>query len=154
MNQTKQRWTKRQMNQYKATIIVYRNPVLPMPLITHLSSRNDMLDLIRRQRNGTIKTLILKLGATWCGPCRAVDPLIMDACRQTSSLDDVTWVVLDVDEDGNSDVYSYFKKMRQVNGIPAVLVWHLHINQDTIPDRSVTGADEVRLVALFRDIFN
>ena len=120
-------------------------------VIQHLNNREELFTLIRRQRAGQIGQLVVKLGAEWCGPCRVVEPIVreyMELSKQ--SINSVTWCILDVDE--CTDVYSYFKKQRQVNGIPAVLVWNRHDVDYPQPDASVVGSDIPRLHQLLRPV--
>jgi len=89
--------------------------------------------------------IIIKLGATWCGPCKQI-ALIVEAFF-ASSPDNVICADLDVDE--NIDLYAYLKQRRMVNGIPAMLMYKRG-NKSFAPDDMVTGANPSDLDAFFK----
>lgn len=89
--------------------------------------------------------VIIKMGATWCGPCKKIKPVIDGFFA--SSPDNVVCCEIDVDE--CVDLYSYFKSKRMVNGIPVVMCFKKG-NTSYIPDDSVTGADPVALDKFFK----
>jgi thioredoxin 1 len=110
-------------------------------VISHFNSRNDFLRLL--QNNPGL--VIIKLGATWCGPCKRIKP-VLDGFF-ASSPDNV--ICCDIDVDECSDLYTYFKSKKMVNGIPVILLYKKG-NTSYIPDDSVTGADAVELDKFFR----
>jgi len=110
-------------------------------VISQFKSRDEFLRLL--QNNPGL--VVLKLGATWCGPCKRIKP-VLDGFF-ASSPDNV--ICCDIDVDECSDVYVYFKSKRMVNGIPAILLYKRG-NTSYIPDDSVTGADPVELDKFFK----
>ena len=88
--------------------------------------------------------IIIKLGATWCGPCKQVKPAV-EGFFFTSPLD---VVCADIDVDVSFDFYSLLKSKKMVNGIPVVLCYKKG-NITAIPDDSVTGADPTELHRFF-----
>lgn len=105
----------------------YRNEI-----ITEIETRSKFLELL------TINPglIILKLGATWCGPCKKVDPFVEEFFR--TSPENVMCAVIDVDE--CFDLYAHFKAARITNGIPVVMCFYQG-NYTGRPDDSVTGSD-------------
>ena len=89
--------------------------------------------------------IMLKLGASWCGPCKRIKPIV-DAFF-ASSPDTVLCCEIDVDE--NDDLYSYLKSKKMVNGIPVMLCYKQG-NLSFIPDDSITGADPNQMDAFFK----
>lgn len=89
--------------------------------------------------------IILKLGATWCGPCEKIKHVVHGFFA--TSPDNV--VCGDIDVDHSFDFYSFLKSKKMVNGIP-VLLCYKKGNQTYIPDDSVTGADPTELHKFFR----
>jgi thiol-disulfide isomerase/thioredoxin len=110
-------------------------------VITYFQSRGHFLSLLDKNPG----LIIIKLGATWCGPCKRIKPVV-DAFF-ASSPDNVLCCEIDVDE--SFDLYSYFKSKKMVNGVPAILCWKQG-NLSFIPNDSVTGADPSNLDAFFK----
>jgi thiol-disulfide isomerase/thioredoxin len=110
-------------------------------VISQFKSRDEFLRLL--QNNPGL--VVLKLGATWCGPCKRIKP-VLDGFF-ASSPDNV--ICCDIDVDECSDLYIYFKSKKMVNGIPAILLYKRG-NTTYIPDDSVTGADPVELDKFFK----
>lgn len=110
-------------------------------IISFFQSRNDFMRLLEKNPG----LVIIKFGATWCGPCKRIKP-VLDGFFLTSP-DNV--VCCDVDVDESFDLYSYFKSKKMVNGIPVILCYKKG-NVSFIPDDSVTGADPVELDKFFK----
>jgi thiol-disulfide isomerase/thioredoxin len=89
--------------------------------------------------------IIIKLGATWCKPCRDIKP-VLDGFFGTSPN---TVVCCDIDVDQCFHFYSFLKRVRMVNGIPALLLYKKG-NTKYIPDDSLTGADPIELDKFFK----
>jgi thiol-disulfide isomerase/thioredoxin len=88
---------------------------------------------------------IVKLGAEWCGPCKRIEGLV-HSCMDKAPLN-VQCEVIDVDE--SFEIYSFLKKNRVINGIPAILAYYQG-NVKHIPDDSVVGADANQVIAFFQ----
>jgi len=110
-------------------------------IITCFPTRNHFLELLKRNPG----LILIKLGATWCGPCKRIKPVV-DAFF-ASSPDNVLCCEIDVDESG--DFYAFLKSKKMVNGIPVILCYQAG-NTGYIPDDAVTGADPNALDAFFK----
>ena len=110
-------------------------------IISKFGSRNDFLNLL--QKNPGL--IIIKLGASWCGPCKKIAPVVDGFFA--SSPDNV--VCCDVDVDESFDLYAYLKSKKMVNGIPVILCYKKG-NVSFIPDDSVTGASPPELDHFFK----
>ena len=92
--------------------------------------------------------VILKLGATWCGPCKLI------ATQARCLMDDIVKaypdkvVCCDVDVDESFELYAMLKSKKMVSGIPAILCWHKN-NTTFVPDDSVIGANANEINYLF-----
>lgn len=80
--------------------------------------------------------IILKFGADWCGPCRSIKDLLEVKFAQTEN----NIVCCDLNVDENTDLYGFFKKNRQVNGIPAILAFFKG-NLTPFANLSVSGSN-------------
>jgi hypothetical protein len=88
--------------------------------------------------------IVLKLGATWCGPCSKIKDVVH--AFFASSPSDV--VCGDIDVDQSFDFYSFLKSKKMVNGIP-VLLCYKKGNTTFIPDDVITGSDAGELHKFF-----
>ena len=89
--------------------------------------------------------IILKLGASWCGPCKKIEPIVHGFFA--TSPDEV--VCGDIDIDDSFELYALLKNKKMVNGIPVMLCYKKG-NETFIPDDSITGADPAALDAFFK----
>jgi hypothetical protein len=110
-------------------------------IISEIASRDAFFHLLGHNPG----LIILKLGATWCGPCQTIKHIV-HAFFATSP-DSVVCGDIDVDE--SFDFYALLKSKKMVNGIP-VLLCYKKGNATYIPDDSVTGADPAALDAFFK----
>jgi thioredoxin 1 len=110
-------------------------------IICHFNNRHDFIRLLENNPG----LVILKMGATWCGPCKKIKP-VLDGFF-ASSPDNV--VCCDIDVDECADLYSFFKSRKMVNGIPVILAYKKG-NTSYIPDDSITGSDPSQLDQFFR----
>lgn len=101
-------------------------------VITHFENRNEFIKLLENNPG----LVIIKFGATWCGPCKKIEKEVHNFFNYTS--DNV--ICADVDVDESIDLYSFLKSKKMVNGIPVLLCYRKG-NVTYIPDDSVTGAD-------------
>ena len=110
-------------------------------IISGIPSRQELFQLL--QVNPGL--LVIKLGATWCKPCKKIAPALERFFA--SSPDEVLCADLDVDE--CVDLYSFYKSKKMVNGIPVVMCY-VKGNTTFAPDDMITGADHEQLVAFFK----
>ena len=110
-------------------------------IIASFENRNEFLKLL--QVNPGL--IIMKLGATWCGPCKVIAPVVH--AFFASSPQNVICADIDVDE--SFDLYAVLKQKKMVNGIPVILLYKKG-NVSFIPDDSVTGSGPAELDAFFK----
>lgn len=101
-------------------------------VITHIASRSQFHKLLAENPG----QIIVKFGATWCKPCKILEPHVNAFFNQMPN--DVICCALDVDQNG--DVYNYLKSRRMLQGVPAVLCYNKG-NVGFAPDDSIMGAD-------------
>ena len=103
-----------------------------LPIITEIETLKDFSIVL----NNNPGLVIIKLGATWCKPCKKIEPQIhhfmdnLPPCMQG--------VILDVDD--NFELYAFFQKKKVTAGIPAILCYKKG-QTDHIPCDSVLGTD-------------
>ena len=114
---------------------------LTKQIISVFETREVFLNLLKANPG----LVIVKLGATWCGPCKKIAHIV--EAFFASSPPNVICADIDVDE--SIDLYSYLKHKKMVNGIPVILMYKRG-NVSFAPDDSVTGADPNQLDAFFK----
>lgn len=110
-------------------------------IISAIPNRDAFFHLLQNNTG----LIVIKLGATWCGPCHAIQNVV-HAFFATSPQQ---VICADIDVDESFDFYSFLKSRKMVNGIP-VLLCYKKGNVSFIPDDIVTGADPAGLDAFFR----
>ena len=110
-------------------------------IISEIASRDAFFHLLGNNPG----LIILKLGATWCGPCKQIEKYVH--AFFASSPAEVVCGDIDIDE--SFDFYALLKSKKMVNGIPVILCYKKG-NDTFIPDDSVTGSDLGGLDAFFR----
>ena len=94
--------------------------------------------------------IVLKLGATWCGPCKRIESHVVQYYNEiTEKFPHIKCIMIDVDE--SFEIYGMFKTMRQISGIPAILCFNKG-NVSPIPNDSVIGADHVQINEFFKRV--
>lgn len=114
---------------------------LQKQIISIIDSREKFFDLLKINPG----LIIIKLGATWCGPCKKIEHVVHAFFARSPP--NVLCADLDVDE--NSDLYVFLKQRKMVNGIPVMLLYKKG-NHSYAPDDSITGIDPNALNAFFK----
>jgi thiol-disulfide isomerase/thioredoxin len=112
-------------------------------IVNRISNKDEFFYLLERNPG----LVLLKFGATWCGPCKVVDPIIYEYFNNTP--DKVICASLDIDD--NFELYGYFKKSRVTNGIPVVLCYSAD-NKNIMPTDSITGSNKTELINFFNRV--
>lgn len=105
-----------------------------MSIITKIENAQFLSDML--QENPGL--ILIKLGATWCGPCKKIEPLV-NKWLQVMPQQHVQIALIDIDE--NINLFSFLKKKRVVNGVPTILAYYPE-NDHYFPDDMTSGSDE------------
>ena len=111
-------------------------------VITEIETRDKFFAVLKNMNPGLF---VVKLGASWCGPCKQISPVI-DAFFATSP---PSVLCADIDVDKCFNLYSFLKNKKMVNGIPAILLYYKG-NENYIPNDMVSGADPGELHKFFK----
>jgi thiol-disulfide isomerase/thioredoxin len=109
-------------------------------VISEIASRDAFFNLLSNNPG----LIVLKLGASWCGPCKTIEAPV-HGFFATSPPEVVCG---DIDVDVSFDFYSFLKSKKMVNGIPVMLCYKKG-NATFIPDDVVTGSDLSQLHHFF-----
>jgi thiol-disulfide isomerase/thioredoxin len=115
-----------------------------LPLIKKVESVERFREILANNPG----LVIVKFGATWCGPCKKIDPDVNDIFSKMPAT--VQCVMLDIDE--SIEIYSFLKSKRRVNGVPVLLCYQKG-NLNYIPDETVVGANKDQLMSFFERCF-
>ena len=110
-------------------------------VVSEIANREAFFHLLGHNQG----LIIIKLGATWCGPCN----LIKDVVHAFFATSPNEVICCDIDVDESFDLYALLKSKKMVNGIPVILCYKKG-NTTFIPDDSVTGSDASALNAFFK----
>lgn len=92
--------------------------------------------------------IIIKFGASWCGPCKRIESLLQQYYKQMP--DNVQCVVVDIDN--STEIYSFMRTKKMVSGVPAILCY-MKGNLSYIPDELTVGADPTQLRIFFQKCY-
>ena len=81
--------------------------------------------------------IILKFGAEWCQPCKAISPYVQEMIGKLPPI----FTVYDLDVDDNFEIYAYLKSKKMVTGIPVILAYYRE-NKTFASNESISGANE------------
>ena len=112
---------------------------LKLPIITSIPD----LDFFKQIMDNNPGLIIIKLGATWCGPCKMIEQEVHELFDAMPS--NVQCISIDIDD--NIDFYSFLKKKRVVNGVPAIICYKRG-NTSNVPDDYMIGANKNKLKEL------
>ena len=110
-------------------------------IISEIPNREAFFHLLRHNPG----LIVIKLGATWCGPCKKIKPAVNGFFA--SSPHEVVCAEIDVDQ--CFDFYSFLKSKKMVNGVPVILCYKKG-NSTYIPDDAVVGSDPNELHLFFQ----
>jgi thioredoxin 1 len=100
----------------------------------------------------TSETTIIKFTATWCRPCRMIEPVIHQLNNEYEKRG-VNYEYIELDVDHATDIYALFKRMKMANGIPTLLCFkksHYSESSWYVPYKAITGADQDLVIQFFQ----
>ena len=114
-----------------------------------METREDLKNYLK---NTASDTTIIKLTATWCRPCKMIEPVIQQLNNHYMTKNK-NYEYIEVDVDNATDIYAFFKKMRMANGIPTILCFKKNMYSDShfyVPYKCMTGADPNGVTQFFK----
>jgi len=113
-----------------------------------LETRDDLKTHLSKT---SYETTIVKLTASWCGPCKKIAPYVKMLNEMYCQKYNFEYIEVDVDE--SLDLYAFFKKMKMANGVPTFLTFKKCMySSDTyyVPYKCMTGADPKSLDEFYK----
>ena len=107
-------------------------------------------ELLTKYENKNIM-VIIKLGATWCGPCQKIKTVCNKCFLEMP--DNV--LCFDLDVDNNMEIFGALKTKKMVKGIPAILGYNCKNKRDQwyISDSFMSGSDEKKVFEFLKNIY-
>ena len=116
-----------------------------LPIITEISSLSDFSQRLAENPG----LVIIKLGATWCGPCQKIEEQVHHFMNRLPSV--MQGVILDVDE--SFEIYAFLQKKKVLKGIPGILCY-IKGNNTHIPDDTCLGSSADEINAFFERCYH
>ena len=92
--------------------------------------------------------IILKFTAQWCGPCKRIKSI----CSSFEQMKPESIQYYEIDIDESLELYMKLKKMKMINGIPALLAYTNSTKEHWyIPDKCHLGSDQVGVEFFFNE---
>tara|TARA_Y100000589_G_C26915999_1_gene532353 strand:+ start:246 stop:656 length:411 start_codon:yes stop_codon:yes gene_type:complete len=114
----------------------------------------NLLDLVDSDENKDNIAIILKFGATWCGPCKT----IYNQCHTIFNTlpDSVVCFDLDIDEDEVMELYLAYKQKKMVTSVPTIFAYVSNPERNKqhwyAPDFSVNSAKPTDIQNFFAKV--
>jgi thiol-disulfide isomerase/thioredoxin len=112
-----------------------------LPFITEIDGPEGLSNVL----NNNPGLVIIKFGATWCGPCKKIESQVH--FWMNGSPNNVQCCIIDIDD--NFELYGFLKTKKMINGIPGIMCWKKN-NVNYIPDDVVIGADPQEIDLFFQ----
>jgi thioredoxin 1 len=115
-----------------------------MGIMTEIDSIADFTKILQNSPG----MVIVKFGATWCGPCKQIAVQVHELMHKIANVYSGKVICYDIDIDESFELYAFLKSKKMVNGIPAILVWDVG-NTTYIPNDSAIGSNANEINLLF-----
>ena len=133
------------------------NPNDPVHAVYNSLSINEfkqILAVIDTPDQKTNIAIILKFGATWCGPCKNIKQLCATRFNELSTK--IICFDLDIDGEENSELYSAYAGKKMIKSIPTIFAYVSNPERNQAhwwaPDLSVNSSKPEDIDLFFKKI--
>ena len=115
-----------------------------------LETREDLKQYLE---STTCDTTILKFTASWCKPCKTIAPVV-ESLNNEYFKKAINFEFIEIDVDSALDLYAFLKKVKMINGIPALLSYKKSLYKPEsffVPFKSSTGADKMLVTQFYKE---
>ena len=98
------------------------------------------------------KHIVIKFGATWCGPCKKIESTLFDCFLDMPE----NVICFDLDVDDNFELFGKLKSKKAVNTIPAILYYNCKNDREDkwyLSDGASFSSDKVDVLKFFKQIY-
>ena len=113
-------------------------------------SLEELQTILKQEKD---KHIIIKFGATWCGPCKRIENVLHDCFLEMP--DNVYCFDLDVDD--NMEIFGKFKSKQMVKTIPALIYYNCKNDREDkwyVSDMGLFSSDNNDVLKFFKQVFN
>lgn len=113
-------------------------------------SLEELQTILKEEKD---KHIIIKFGATWCGPCKRIENVLHDCFLEMP--DNVYCFDLDVDD--NMEIFGKFKSKQMVKTIPALIYYNCKNDREDkwyVSDMGLFSSDNNDVLKFFKQVFN
>ena len=113
-------------------------------------SLEELQTILKEEKD---KHIIIKFGATWCGPCKRIENVLHDCFLEMP--DNVYCFDLDVDD--NMEIFGKFKSKQMVKTIPALIYYNCKNDREDkwyVSDMGLFSSDNNDVLKFFKQIYN
>ena len=97
---------------------------------------------------GEKQLIVIKFTADWCGPCKK----IKDTCTRFEQVKPKSIQYYEIDIDDSIELYMKLKKMKMINGIPALLAYTNSSKEHWyVPDKCHLGSEQAGVELFFNE---
>ena len=112
-------------------------------------TENELRSMQENLKEGEM--IIVKFTASWCGPCQTIRLL----CESYEKAFPPTIKYIEIDIDESIELYSKFKRMKMLNGVPALFAFYAGPKEYWyIPDDVQLNSDKTHVTAFFERCLN
>lgn len=130
--------------------------VVHHPVYSNLSIKEfkDILAVIDAADQTANVAIILKFGATWCGPCKNIKELCSTRFNELSHK--ITCFDLDIDGEDNNELYGAYVSKKMIKTIPTIFAYVSNPERNYAhwwaPDLSVNSSKSEDIDLFFKKI--
>lgn len=98
------------------------------------------------------KHIVIKFGATWCGPCKKIESTLFDCFLDMPE----NVICFDLDVDDNFELFGKLKSKKAVNTIPVILYYNCKNDREDkwyLSDGASFSSDKVDVLKFFKQIY-
>lgn len=110
----------------------------------------DLQKILKEEKDNH---LVIKFGATWCGPCKKIESILNECFLEMPE----NVFCFDLDVDDNIELFGKLKSKKTVSTIPAILYYNCKNNRGDkwyLSDRASFSSDPASVLNFFKSIYN
>lgn len=127
---------------------IYNNEKSKEKIVFLELSLEQLENILKKEKD---KHIIIKFGATWCGPCKKVEPFLNQCLLEMP--DNIYCFDLDVDDD--LEIFGKLQTKKMIKTIPSIIYYNCSKNRDDkwyLYDSIVSSSNNNDVFNFFKNI--